>query len=770
MSKSIKIRDKLKPPDKKSIDEQNVRTVRKCKLDHIINDISIKPRILDAVTRTNKIVIHTYQFMKLYLLYLIDRNKPLPTINEIFVKNCMHIISKKKDRRGSKISTNNKDSHRKLVKFFESHYRSTITDDDIVESTKINIPLQYAAVEIITNISNNISMNYINHIKRFVNVAYDIKDSIDEINESGLSCARKIEMQQVAETALNVKDSPVIIKIPKLSQVIKMDMRKIVNDLYRNVKDEIINITDTKLPIDPIFDSFINKHKPHIIPKKVFDKNSLYYDLKSNPLDYLSGMIYMDRFIEKCNLINSYEFKLFNPHPIIIPNDVPDVEPDIVPKGIIKVNSKNRHGRKSNKKPYIGPIRYKLFNALPERTKIIPKYITLDTTAIINLFFDKDAVMYRKNVHKSRKVIWDKFFKTNMKVFKRRNYRFNFMINTDGMACSIHFIREDQPDKTKFAKKVEGEVSVKRSKAKKVIEQYIDDLDHNELTKLNKYRKVGADPGKKNLFYSVDSYDNKFRYTANQRKMEIGTKKYKKILLDRKKANKLDDQSIEQIESKLSRHDHKSCLFDEYKEYLIEKHNVNRQLFGYYNADLFRKFNWNTYINTQRSESKMINNFKRIYGEPDKTMIIFGDWEQRKHMKYSEPTKGKGIRTLFKKAGYKLYLLDEFRTSCRCHKCFQKNEPYKKRKNKEGEIEPVRGLLHCKHCINDNDRKSKLLYGRDLNGSKNILTIGTKLINGESRPIEFRRGIDEKQIVLPHMNRELDLAIATQEILMLFNE
>ena len=38
-------------------------------------------------------------------------------------------------------------------------------------------------------------------------------------------------------------------------------------------------------------------------------------------------------------------------------------------------------------------------------------------------------------------------------------------------------------------------------------------------------------------------------------------------------------------------------------------------------------------------------------------------------MKFKEATKGKGMRTLFRKAGFQTYLIDEFRTSCRCSKC-----------------------------------------------------------------------------------------------------
>ena len=56
-----------------------------------------------------------------------------------------------------------------------------------------------------------------------------------------------------------------------------------------------------------------------------------------------------------------------------------------------------------------------------------------------------------------------------------------------------------------------------------------------------------------------------------------------------------------------------------------------------------------------------MNRFENKFGSPDKVIIGFGDFEQRKHMKFKEPIKGKGMRSLFKKYGYKTYLVDEFR-------------------------------------------------------------------------------------------------------------
>jgi hypothetical protein len=49
--------------------------------------------------------------------------------------------------------------------------------------------------------------------------------------------------------------------------------------------------------------------------------------------------------------------------------------------------------------------------------------------------------------------------------------------------------------------------------------------------------------------------------------------------------------------------------------------------------------------------------------------VCIGDWEQNHHRKFKEPVKGKGFRTVFRKVGYKVYLVDKFCTSCRCSAC-----------------------------------------------------------------------------------------------------
>jgi len=99
-------------------------------------------------------------------------------------------------------------------------------------------------------------------------------------------------------------------------------------------------------------------------------------------------------------------------------------------------------------------------------------------------------------------------------------------------------------------------------------------------------------------------------------------------------------------------------------------------------------------------------------------------------MKFKEPTLGIGIRRLFRKNKYKVYLVDEFRTSCKCSKCnggdcekFQKMTNPKP--NKENEI-LVHGLLRCKNCSGT--------WNRDRNGASNIYKIAYNAINQIERP------------------------------------
>lgn len=45
----------------------------------------------------------------------------------------------------------------------------------------------------------------------------------------------------------------------------------------------------------------------------------------------------------------------------------------------------------------------------------------------------------------------------------------------------------------------------------------------------------------------------------------------------------------------------------------------------------------------------MINNFKRIIGNEKDIIVCFGNYEQKKHLKFKELRKGIGMRTFLRK-------------------------------------------------------------------------------------------------------------------------
>ena len=141
-------------------------------------------------------------------------------------------------------------------------------------------------------------------------------------------------------------------------------------------------------------------------------------------------------------------------------------------------------------------------------------------------------------------------------------------------------------------------------------------------------------------------------------------------------------------------------------------------------------------------------------------MVIIGhqfNFEQKKQMKFKEATKGKGVRTLFRKAGYSVYLVDEFRTSCKCSKCMKvdgvcnkfliKDNPRPYRKNRI----LCHGLTKCKICGS--------LWNRDRNGASNIYKIAYNAIHGLERPLYLKRNNSQKLNDFYNQNLHLTLKL-----------
>jgi hypothetical protein len=611
----------------------------KIPIKHILKhpDINL-PKITEMTIKSNKIVIHTLMFIKLYLLDYYDKNKSLPVVDKVFINSCMKILCNESPS-GRPPKKEIKELKDKLTKFYEKEYKP-LTQNDPLDYTYMNTVLDYLTMDILTMYENNIKLHYVDYLERYVNTVWKKDYLIEKIR-----------------------------KIKKTKSDRETAIRQLCNRL-RRIKKDLLNVEDTNYKSDKSYHKWIIEQKKFILPNKIkYTKNSLYYDLQCSPQDYWSNMVYMMKRLEKDE---------------------------------VSVN-----------------------NIFPMRSEIIPKHIRLDTTTLVHALMtkqqgNKSDYLFEGNLKRNEDKIWGFFFRTERQCFKKPQYTFHHMVETDGVSCTILLIRNDLIGKRIPSNKVKNN------------EEYIDEL--KDYTKLQDKKIVGIDPNMADLLYCVDG-DTKerlfFRYTQDQRRKETKHKKYRDLILEFKK-EKIDGKTIIELETELSTFNRKSLDIIEFKKYIKKKNELNHNLFEFYKKYIFRKLKLNSYMNRLKTEQNMIRRFKKIFGEPKDTIIAVGDWEQKKHRQFKEPLKGKGFRILFRNYGYLVYLVDEFRTSCKCSNCEdEKGNCIKFRKarnlkpNKSDSI-LKHGVLICKKC--------NALWNRDENSSRNIYKIAYNAINKKERP------------------------------------
>jgi hypothetical protein len=442
---------------------------------------------------------------------------------------------------------------------------------------------------------------------------------------------------------------------------------RILNSELRKIKNDLLNVENETYQSKSFYHSWIRETKKQVLPNKTkFLKNSIYYDIKCSPFSYLPCMITMMKQVEA--------------------------------------------------------EEQTIYNVFPMRTDIIPKYIRLDTTTLVHLLMRKEQgnksdYTTEGNLKRNEDKIWRFFFRTERKLFSKTGYSFHHMISTDGFTVSILFLRKDLVGK-----------KLPNMRMKENKELYIDELE--DTAELQNKKIIGIDAGKCDLIYCVDGAckeSNTFRYSQDQRRKETRNKHYRNIRLGMK-YNKIQEKTIIEYETELSNYNRKTLNVSKFQEYLTAKNRINHTLFEFYSKRIFRKLKFGSYINTKKSEQKMIQNFKNKFGNPEDVVICIGDWEQRQQMKYKEPTIGIGMRTLFRKNGYKVYLVDEFRSSCRCSNCnggVCEKFRVRKHPNKD-ELRLIHGLLRCQSGCG--------LWNRDRNGASNIYKIAYQAIHKLERP------------------------------------
>lgn len=203
-----------------------------------------------------------------------------------------------------------------------------------------------------------------------------------------------------------------------------------------------------------------------------------------------------------------------------------------------------------------------------------------------------------------------------------------------------------------------------------------------------------------------------------------------------KKTRQVNGKTIIEWETSLSSFNSKTLDFDKFKEYIKHKNIVNQNIAPFYEERIFRKLKLGSFMMRQKTESRMLNRFEKLFGKPDDVIVGFGDFEQHQHRKFKEPIKGKGFRNLFRRVGYEVFLVNEFRTSCRCSACEGECKTFCKCVNPrpwKNNIILRHGLVHCEKC--------NRLWNRDMNAANNIFKVMETAISGRDRPSYLQRSL-----------------------------
>ncbi len=670
------------PPDKPLL--VSVKNTLNNILNHNLKlDADFNRIILDAVERTNKIVFHTYQFIKLFYLHLYETDKDFPdrniktgpNLNIQFIRYVMTVLTYKEEQRGSK-SNKNKIVNQ-IQTFYDKYYKPMLQPSDMVCRDKLKRVLNYEEKDIFKNIKTNIKKHFISHLRFFIKIYYGFDKKLDKIDSLKCSLTEK--------------------KIMKNNIFGKMN----------NLVSDIINVDGSKQLSDKKYDADIFYFKTLFIPlKNSYQKKYVPYDVKANPLDYLFQMISIDREIEKINT------KIIENHP-----------------------------KDCEKAP---PI-YRLFNPLPLRTNIVPKYITLDTTNIIDLFVTKGKSIWLQDANILMHLIWSQFFNLEKKSFKRKGYTFHHMIKTDGLVVSILLVKcnaNGEPlieQGKEIIEENDNEDAIKRDDI-----PYIEDVPIGKLLDYlnNTYY---ADPGKNSLFEGMLKVDNQkifFRYTQKQRNHDTKKEKYDKIKEELSKSV-INGKTIKEIEAELTNYNSKTGIFKKFLKYAAKKIEINRLLFDHYKQYLYRKLNWNNYMNRCRSEDKMLDKFSKTIGPPSKILVVIGDFD-KSTMKGTQSSITKKTYKLFMNRGYQCCKINEHNTSKICSHCHGINQRFLKWTAKNGKEYLLWKLLKCQTC--------GAIHNRDKNAVKNFDYILENLMKTAKRPLVFQ----QKEFSAHEVNEKLN--------------
>jgi hypothetical protein len=206
----------------------------------LLNRNLVQPVINNLVFEMNDLMIHSYQFIRLYVLNCYSNKTALPDIDNTFILYCIKSLGM---RSNQGVKSKNTELLDKLEKFYLEEYKPIINHEKTnLKNTTFLLP--YLATQIHTSLSNNAQEHFIQHFLRFIN------KTTSQITEN--------------------------------------------KSILFKLKHQLMSLNNET---DEIFNEWKTTHLSNILPTNI--TKSVYYDVKVRPFEYLKGMLYMNEVLEK---------------------------------------------------------------------------------------------------------------------------------------------------------------------------------------------------------------------------------------------------------------------------------------------------------------------------------------------------------------------------------------------------------------------------------------------------------------------------------------
>jgi len=678
-----------KPPDK-------YRTI-KCSLKSILKNELNQTKLFDACYRTHQIVIHTYQFLRLWILNKYHNKQEIPIITDDTIK--MAFKSLLKDSQGPKPKGTNLTLYNEFKKLYDDEYKK-LNYEVKLDGVNLSQILGYMSIDMLTNIENNIKLHFIKYLNRFVNSSF--KKQNNELLEK---CEKETKLR-----------------------------KELNKDLYE-IKQDLINNTSNS---NNKYHEWINKHKVNIFPKEF--NTSYEFDIMNNPQNYIKGMIYMCIEIEK---IGTKSFQFFPLRNNIILKYIP-----IDSKSLIELfieEDKNTYLTDiENKKQELWSKYLNLNNPVFKQKEYSFDYrISTDCFSVSIQLIHNDFIQKEKDKKQNMKTKKNemKDLTKDMNQEQKEKYKEDLIKKKKDEQVKLKLEKKLLKDKEKEAyKKLSKEEKLKlkeqknkENKLKQIIKYiefpYLEELDEKQYNELKNGNWVTADPGKRTLMYMKNKEGITYRYTNRMHMNKTKRLKYQRLIKNYK-----DKKEITTTENKLSEFNSKSCILNEFKKFIKNKNELNKVLLEKYKEDIFRKYKWYSYINRKKAETDLARNIKNKFGKD--VILIQGDWSDKLK---TTPSRIKYISTpnlgLKRKLNEYLtiYNIDEFRTSCLNYKTEERCENMYL-PDKKGTKRKIHSILRYQ-----TESKRMGCINRDENAVNNMIKIVNTYLLNKTRPEKFRR-------------------------------